>query len=124
MRKYFIPVIALLASTALAVPSFSQPQNAKNESFSKTVTFAQQLDVNGTKLDAGDYKVVVNGDNVTIEKGHKTLVQTQGRLEERPEKYETTQILFDTNGNVQEIRFGGRHDALILSPAPAQAGQQ
>jgi hypothetical protein len=121
MRKYMLPTVALLAATALAVPAFPRPQT---ETMTKTVTFAQQLEVNGTPVQPGDYKVMVNGNDVKIERGNKLILETQGTLEQRPEKYEQTEILFDGNGNVQEIRFGGHNEALVLTPAPPQTGQQ
>lgn len=116
MRKHLVSALALLAVTAMAMPAFS-------DSFSKSVTFAQNVTVAGTQVPAGDYKVEVNGNDVKIEKGHKVVVTTQAKLEERKEKYDTTAVVFDASGNVQEIRLGGKSEALVFGGGSMSSGQ-
>jgi hypothetical protein len=116
MRKCFVPTLALLAITALAMPAFS-------DDLSKTVTFAQTFTVNGTQIKPGDYRVTVTGTDVKIEKGHKVLVDTQAKVEQRSEKYAENQVLFDSNGNVQEIRLGGHNEAIVFGGGGTSSGQ-
>jgi hypothetical protein len=109
IRKYFVPTLALLAITGMAMPAFSA------DDVSKTVSFAQQVTINGTQLKPGDYRVMVTGNDVKIEKGHKVMVETQAKVEQRSEKYPENQVVFDANGNVQEIRLGGHNEAIVFN---------
>ena len=73
--------------------------------------------VNGTELKAGDYKVEINGEKVTIS-NKKTSVDTSARLESAAEKFRSTTVccLGDTGKyNLQEIRLGGTNQKLVLS---------
>lgn len=117
MGKRLLPALALLAATAMAMPAFG------NDSFTKSVTFAQDVNVAGTQVPSGDYKVEVNGNDVKIEKGHKVVVTTQAKLEQRKEKYDTTAVVFDSTGKVQEIRLGGRSEALVFGGGSMSNGQ-
>jgi hypothetical protein len=125
MHKHILPMVGLLAATALALPAFPTVK-AETGSFSKTITVAERLDIGGTSLQPGRYKVIVNGNDVTVEHDGKTVAQTTGTLQLSPQKYETTEIVFGPDLNVQEIRFGGHHQDLMLnaSRAPMPAGEQ
>ncbi len=115
MRKSIISTLALLAMTALAMPAIS-------ETFSKNVTFTEALSVGGTQLKAGEYKVTVNGTNVTIEKGHDVLVKTEGRVEQRPAKYYATTVVHDASGAVREIDLSGRNEAIVFGGGATASG--
>jgi hypothetical protein len=103
-KKSILGTLGLLAVTVLVTPAFGR-------SFEKTVTFGDSVKVGATQLDAGDYRVIVDGNNVTIEQGKKIVAQTQGRMEQRGEKAETTAVITASDGEVQEIDFGGQADA-------------
>lgn len=117
IRKYFVPTLALLAVTAMAMPAFS-------DDLSKTVTFAQQVTINGTQLKPGNYRVMVTGNDVKIEKGKKVMVDTQAKVEQRNQKYQENQVVFDANGNVQEIRLGGHTEAIVFSGSGSMSNGQ
>ncbi len=106
-RTSLLSTLALLAVTALVMPVFGK-------AFEKTVTFGQSVKIGSTQLDAGDYKVMVDGNNVTFQKGHKAVAQTQGRIEQRDHKFDTTAVIFTSNGEIQEIDFGGQNQALVF----------
>ena|SRR5579862_4144532 len=117
MRKSFISTLALLAVTAMAMPAISAP-------ISKTVTFAEQVTINGTQVMPGDYKVVVDGNKVTVEKRHNVIVQTDARVEQRNEKYQTTSVIHDAKGAVQEIDLGGGNQAIVFGAGTGSSGSQ
>jgi hypothetical protein len=108
-RTSILSTLALLAATALVVPVFGKP-------FEKNVTFGNSVKVGSTQLDAGDYKVLVDGNKVTIEEGKKVVAQTQGHMEQRDQRYDTTAVITTSNGEIQEIDFGGQNQALVLNP--------
>jgi hypothetical protein len=117
MRKSIISTLALLAVTALALPAIS-------ETFSKSVTFTEALSVSGTQVKAGDYKVVVDGTNVTIQKGHDVIVKTEGRVEQRNAKFYATTVVHDASGAVREIDLGGRNEAIVFGGGAPASGSQ
>jgi hypothetical protein len=117
MRKSVISSLALLAASALALPVFAEP-------ISKTVTFAEPVTVNGTQVKPGDYKVVVDGNKVTIEKRHNVIVQTDARVEQRNAKYPTTSVVHDANGAVREIDLGGGNQAIVFGAGAGASGTQ
>lgn len=109
LRKSVISTLALLGATALVMPVFGS-------TFEKTVTFGDSVKVGTTQLNAGDYKVIVDGNKVTIEQGKKVVAETEGRMEQRDQKYDTTAVIMASNDQVQEIDFGGQKEALVLNP--------
>jgi hypothetical protein len=110
-RKSILSTVGFLAVTALVMPVFAKP-------FEKTVTLGQSAKIGATQLVAGDYKIVVDGNNVTIEQGKQVVAQTQGRIEQRDQKNDTTAVVIASNGEIQEIDFGGQNQDLVLSPQP------
>jgi hypothetical protein len=108
VRKSLLSTLALLGVTAMVMPAFGKP-------FEKTVTFGQTVKVGTTQLDAGNYKVMVDGSNVKIEKGHTVVAQTEGQLEQRNQKFDETAVIFTSNGEIQEIDFGGQNQALVIN---------
>jgi hypothetical protein len=55
----------------------------------KNVTFIQSLDVNGTLVKKGTYKVTFNDETgeLTIKKGDKVVATAQARLEKNDSRY-------------------------------------
>jgi hypothetical protein len=118
MRTYWLSVLGLMAATALAVPAVA---DTYSENFSKTVDIGQHLEIGNSWVKPGHYQVTVNGNEVSLERHGKIVAQTTGTLEWAPYKYQETQVVFGPNRNVTEIRFGGRHEDLILSSAATAA---
>lgn len=81
------------------------------------VTLYQPSVVAGTELKAGDYKLELNGDKVTLKNG-KLVAASTVKVEENGEEYRRTSIRY-TNGDgkytVQEIRLGGTNIKLVLN---------
>ncbi len=70
-RTSVLSTLALLAVTALVMPVFGKP-------FEKNVTFGESVKVGSTQLDAGDYKVLVDGNKVTIERARRSWPRRRG----------------------------------------------
>ena len=85
------------------------------------ITLDKPAVVNGTELKAGEYKVEINGEKVTIS-NKKTSVDTSARIETAAEKYRSTTVCcLGDNGkyNLQEIRLGGTNQKLIVAAETA-----
>jgi len=89
---------------------------------SKTVTFENPVQVNGTTLQPGDYKVTYDdhagSTQVTFKKGKKDIASAPAQVKDLGSKTHTTTVVYNTVGNaqaVQEIHFGGSTQALVLA---------
>ena len=107
-NRLFLRTAALLAAVALAVPAFSKPVN-------KSIQISQTAMIGKAELKAGEYRLVVDGSKVTIQKGRDTLAVTEGRWEERAAKAPYNSVLLGADGHVKEVRFLGEKRVLVLS---------
>jgi hypothetical protein len=81
------------------------------------VTLYQPSVVAGTELKPGDYRLDLNGDQVTLKNG-KHLAQSTVKLEENGERYGRTSVRYAHNDGkytVQEIRLGGTNVKLVFN---------
>ncbi len=104
----FLRSAALLAAISLAVPVFAKP-------VSKTVQIAQNAMVGKSELKAGEYRLLIDGNKVTIQKGKNTMAVAEGRWEERVTKSPYNSVLLGQEGQVKEVRFSGEKRVLVLS---------
>jgi len=97
MRKLFTSSIALALVLALA----ATPLLAKTHNF----TLYQDGKINGTALEAGKYKLELNGDNEALIYRGKELV-TKAPVEVKPRKNGSSSgsVLLDAKGNILEVR--------------------
>ena len=107
-NQTFFRSAALLAAIALAVPVFAKP-------VSKTVQLAQNAMVGRSELKAGEYRLLIDGSKVTIQKGKTTMAVAEGRWEERAAKSPYDSVLLSPEGQVKEVRFYGQKRVLVLS---------
>lgn len=89
---------------------------------SKTVTFSSPVQVNGTTLQPGDYKVSFDDatptTQVTFKKGKKDVATAQAQVKQATNKVNATSVEFNEEGStrkLQQIQFGGSTQALVLS---------
>ncbi len=88
---------------------------------SKTVTFNDPVQVNGTTLQPGDYKVTFDDNTpttqLTFKKGKKDVATAQAQIKQAS-KANTTSVEFNGEGasrKLQQIQFGGSTQAIVLS---------
>ena len=88
---------------------------------SKTLTFSDPVQVNGTTLQPGDYKVTFDDTTpttqLTFKKGKKEVATAQAQVKPADKRH-TTSLEFNGEGNsrtLQQIQFGGSSQALVLS---------
>ncbi len=117
-RSKFVWVAAL----ALAV-SASVAFAAATKQQSKRIELLQGSSWKGTKLPAGDYRVVWQEDGadlkVSVVSGHNVVVEGRGRIEERPEKARFDAVVSRQDGSgemaLAELLLGGKKEVLVFA---------
>lgn len=104
----FFRSAALLAAFALAVPVFAKPIN-------KTINIAQAAKVGKADLTAGEYRLLIDGNKITVQKDNKLVAQSEGRWEDRQTKAQFDSLLLGADGQVKEVRFAGKSQVFVFS---------
>jgi hypothetical protein len=104
----FFRMIALLAAFALAVPAFAKP-------VSKTISLNQAAKVGKAELQAGEYRLLIDGNKVTVQRGNKVVAESEGRWEDRSAKSSYDSLLIGENGQIKEVRFNGQARVFVFS---------
>jgi len=106
--KSVIRSIAVLAVVALAVPAMAKP-------ISKSINLGQPAKIGSTQLTVGDYRLLIDGNKVTVQRGKQVVAQAEGRWDQRSEKARYSSVLLGPDGQVREIRFAGDDRVLMIS---------
>jgi hypothetical protein len=104
----FLRSIALLAVVALAVPVFAKP-------ISKTINIPSAAKVGKADLQAGEYRLLIDGTKATVEKGKQVVAESEGRWEDRDAKSLYDAVLLSDKGQVTEVRFSGQKRVFVFS---------
>jgi hypothetical protein len=109
MVKRFLVAFAILAlamASAGTVPS----------SHVYMITLTQPVVVHGTQLAAGDYRLTIAGDKITMQtlKG-KLTVDVPAKLETTTQKFDDTALRYSGTG-LAEIRLGGTKTRIVVTP--------
>jgi hypothetical protein len=109
MKTYsLIRCLALLAAISLALPVFAKP-------FAKTISLAQTAKLGRAELRAGEYRLQIDGNKATVQKGGKIVAESEGRWEGRSAKANYDSLLIDKDGEVKEVRFAGQARVFVFS---------
>ena len=106
--KLFLRSIALLAAIALTVPAFAKP-------FAKTINVSQNAKLGKSELKAGEYRLEIEGNKATVQKGKQVVAESEGRWEDRSAKSSYDSLLISANGQVKEVRFAGQARVFVFS---------
>jgi hypothetical protein len=104
----FVRSFALLAAVALSVPAFAKP-------FSKTINIAQAAKLGKSELKSGEYRLEIDGNKATVQKGKQVVAESEGRWEDRSAKSPYDSVLLGENGQVKEVRFSGQTRVFVFS---------
>lgn len=100
MSKSLVRIVAILAvAVALVLP-------AAAKSNTKSLNISAPISIAGTQLPAGDYKLNIDGDTITIEKGNKVMATVTGTWDDRKHKPAATGYLTQQD-QIQEIYIQG-----------------
>ena len=79
--------------------------------------------VEGKTLKAGEYKVSIENGNAVIKQGKETI-EVPAREETEASKFPSTSMMYQDNGILREVSFGGTHTKIVFEGAvPMNAGQ-
>src|SRR5579859_2719569 len=98
----------LLAAVAVAVPVFAKP-------VSKTISITQAAKLGKADLQAGEYRLLIDGNKATVRKGKFVVAESEGRWEDRDTKSNSDAVLLGDNGQVKEVRFSGQKRVFVFS---------
>src|SRR5260370_10982201 len=104
----FVRTLALLAAVALAVPAFAKP-------VSKTINISQTAKLGKSELKAGEYRLEIEGNKATVQKGKHVVAESDGPWEDRSAKSDYDAVLLGENGQVREVRFAGQARVFVFS---------
>jgi hypothetical protein len=102
--KLFILSFASLAVLASAAPAYK-------------ITLAEPAVIAGSAVQAGDYRIVVNGDKATLTSG-KTTLEVPVKVETAKQKFQFTSVESRTEAGkkiVDDIQVGGTSTILVFS---------
>lgn len=100
--------LTLLAAIALAVPAFAKP-------FTKTINIAHDAKLGKADLVAGEYRLQIDGNKATVQKGRQIVAESDGRWEDRSAKSTYDSLLIGEDGQVKEVRFAGQARVFVFS---------
>jgi hypothetical protein len=101
-------IAALFVALAMTVPAFAKP-------FTQTINLTQGAKVGKASLQAGEYRLSIDGNKATVQKGRNTVAESEGRWEDREQKSQYTAILLGSDGQVREVRFAGQKRVFVFS---------
>jgi lipopolysaccharide export system protein LptA len=110
----------VVALVVLAMSSLAVLADGK----SKSVTFNDDVTVNGTLVKSGTYKVTYDEQTgeLSIERYNKTIAKTSARTEKRDKKAERTEVNTRKNNKTVElssIAFSGADQTIVVSGGSA-----
>jgi hypothetical protein len=83
--------------------------------FTKTINIAQSAKIGKADLQAGEYRLLIDGNKATVQKGKQTIVESEGRWEDRASKSSNDSVLIGENGQVKEVRFSGQTRVFVFN---------
>ena len=127
MKRFMKAVFVALVISALA--SISAMAGDKGKVEKKTVTFPEDVMVNGTLVKAGDYEVRFDESTgeLSILKDGKVKAKTSAHYEGRSDKAKSTALrTIEAGGNVElkGITFGGSDQDVIVGARSSMNGTQ
>ena len=127
--KRFISLFAVALMVG-ALASFSVLAGDKGKVEKKTITFPEDVMVNGTLVKAGDYEVKFDEstNELSILKNGEVKVKTAAHVEARPEKAKSTALRTIDKGGATEllgVTFGGSmRDVMVGASGASNGGTQ
>ena len=100
--------LALAAALASTVPLLAKP-------LSKTINITQSAKIGKADLRAGEYRLQIDGNRATVQKGNRVLAESEGRWEDRSTKATNDSVLIGENGQLKEIRSSGQTRVFVFS---------
>lgn len=101
-------ITALLVALCFSAAVFAKPMV-------KTINITQTAKVGQVTLQAGEYRLSIDGNKVSIQRGKDQVAESEGRWEERSTKSDYDAVLLGENGQVKEVRFYGQKRVFVFN---------
>lgn len=123
MNGFFL---ALIIGALASVSAFA---GDKGKAEKQTITFPEDVMVNGTLVKAGDYEVKYDeaSSELSIIKNGKVKAKTAAHVEARSDKAKTTSLRTREQGGSTEligVTFGGSSQDVVVGNSGATSGMQ
>ena len=103
-----VRIAALLGALGFAVAAFAKPVVT-------TINITQTAKVGQVTLQAGEYRLSIDGNKVSVGRGKERLAESEGRWEERSTKSDYDAVLLSETGQVKEVRFHGQKRVFVFN---------
>jgi len=100
--------LALAAALASTVTLLAKPIN-------KTINITHSAKLGKADLRAGEYRLQIDGNKATVQKGRQLIAESEGRWEDRSNKAASDSVLIGEDGQVKEVRFAGQTRVFVFS---------
>jgi hypothetical protein len=100
--------VALAAALAFTVTLVAKP-------VSKTINITRSAKIGRADLQAGEYRLMIDGNKATVEKGKQVVAESEGRWEDRDTKSAVDSVLISEDGQVKEVRFAGQNRVFVFN---------
>src|SRR6266704_3132017 len=81
----------------------------------KTFNIAQAAKLGKADLKAGEYRLQIDGNKATVQKGKLVVAESEGRWEDRSSKSAYDSVLIGEGGQVKEVRFAGQTRVFVFN---------
>jgi hypothetical protein len=124
MNRFLAPFTMLVLAITLSISALAG--TIKKD----TVTLSQDVQLNGTTIPAGDYKVTCETSGTTAQvkfmQGKKEVASATGHTKELGQKMPTARLLLTNSGGVasiQELDLTGTTTGVVFGSAMANSGE-
>jgi len=100
--------LLLASALAISVPAFAKPMV-------KVLPITHPMHLGKTTIESGEYRFLIDGNHLTVQKGKKLVAESDGRWEERDVAVPYDEIVSTGDGNILELRFGGKKSVFVLT---------
>lgn len=108
MSKGFIRLFAVFIAFVLTAPVFAKSPKVP----SVDLPIVDSVRLGGAQLAPGDYTVLIDGNNITVQKGKQVVTSVSGHWEDQKTKASATE--YDSNnGQITELYFDGQNRAFV-----------
>ncbi len=124
MNRFLAPFTMLVLAITMSISALAG--TIKKD----TVTLSQDVQLNGTTIPAGDYKVTCETNGTTAQvkfmQGKKEVASATGHTKELGQKMPTARVVLTNSGGVaslQELDLTGTTTGVVFGSAMANSGE-
>ena len=100
--------LAVAAALAATIPVVAKP-------VSKTINITHSAKIGRADLQAGEYRLMIDGSKATVQKGRQVVAESEGRWEDRSTRSTYDSVLIGDDGQVKEVRFAGQSRVFVFN---------